>query len=156
VVNALWVGVSANAQVLPLLDDFDDRNVQDGTPATWVLSSYSDPRFPDGTVLSGESGDLRMNGVAIIDRFPILGDTSIRTRITLPANVGTDNVFVGVQARRNDETADGYSAALWPTTKSAFIARETGGTILNPGTVSVELDVTKEDVMMQFDAIGDT
>jgi hypothetical protein len=117
-------------------------------PATWRLSSFSDP----GDTLSAETGDLHVTGIATVDGIPVLGNTSVRTRITLPSE-DTGRVFIGVQARRNDTTNDGYSAALFTSERSALIARETGSVILAPGTSPVIPDVKQEDVMLQFDAI---
>lgn len=132
-----------------LCDEFSDGDAQDDTPASWIPSS----RSQDATIAVNME-HLSLSSIVIVENLPLMEDTSIRTRITLPTNVERDNVFIGVQARRNDVTNDGYSAALWPTQGAALIARETGGTILSQEPVA--LDVTQEDVMFQFDAIGET
>jgi hypothetical protein len=137
----------ASAKTL-LFDTFDDNDAQDGMPATWRLSSFSDP----GDSLSVETEDLHLSGIATVDGIPALGNTSVRTRITLPSE-DAGRIFVGVQARRDDTTNAGYSAALFTSEQSALIARETGSVILGPGTRPVIPDVRQEDVMLQFDAI---
>ncbi len=136
-------------------DDFGDRSVsndeplnRDGMPVRWAQSSFDDI----GT-LSAATGDLILTDVVVVESFPVFGDTSIRTRVTLPVDSVGDQVFVGVQARRNDTTNDGYSAGLWPAQGTAFIVRETGSVFLDEARITP--DVSQEDVILQFDAIGE-
>ena len=150
------IDVQATAGTL-LLDTFLDGNSNDAMPVTWRFTAFDDPRNPPGTILEVIDGDLHMNGVVVVDGLLALENTSIRTQARLLSDVGAANlVFVGVQTRRNDDTNDGYSAALWPTMQNAFIVRETGATFLaGPVLVGQANDITQNDVVLQFDAIGD-
>ena len=148
-VSVMCFMVPANAQLLPLWDDFSDGDAQDGMPATWIAGSFS-----PSTTISATTGDLSLSGVTVVESFPVIGDTSIRTQVTLPVDVGNDQVFVGVQARRNDSDNNAYSAAISTQTSDAMIVRETGSVLL--AAQPIDVDITQKDVILQFDAIGDT
>jgi hypothetical protein len=90
-----------------------------------------------------------LSGVVLADGFPITGNTSIRTQMTLPGAIGND--AIGVQVRRNDATNAGYSAGIHAN-GIGFIVRETGSVFLD--STSDAAHVTQEDVLLQIDAMG--
>ena len=162
---AMCAGASANTI---FFDDFNDGNAVDGMPATWDPMV---PQFP-GTY-DASSGDYRLTPpprgatlsfMAALARSITVNDVSIRARVRKIQDTPLDNEWIGIIARNNPANpslpASAYShyeAYLQRNGDLVILNRPGGGSSnIELGRANVGLDVTTEDVLLQFDLFGNT
>ena len=135
------------AGMLLFRDDFDDFNEADDAPATWV----PEPLAPSVAALDAGLGDLVVstNGDLAGARLEgvLLEDVSVQTRLRR----GTDDYTIAITLRQGSTDPDGYQAGFG-FGGGIFLTRVLDGKVLN---VQSNLNPTVEDVILQFDAIGD-
>jgi len=125
------------------LDDFNDRNAQDGTPATWA---------PGLGTWDASSGDYVATGsVPRVSLVPAedLGNTSVRTQARVTGTIGASI------ALRRPTPLVGYAGGIRAdgTLEIARVDGAAAPTLL--GTLVVPFNPVAQDVLLQFDAIGD-
>ena len=136
--------LNANAETL-LFDDFSDGSYTDGMPARWS---------PRGTPqLDASSGDLRISArtsgccPAAILRQSITGDLSVQTRAQIVDG------GLGIGAKFNEATSDGYFWQVEPDNDLFFLARVNGIEYpVETGTTVPPRD--NEDIFLQLDVVG--
>jgi hypothetical protein len=124
------------------LDDFNDGNAQDGTPATWV---------PGSGTWDASSGDYVATGsLPRVSRVltHVLGPTSARTQARVVGNVAVN------LAVRRPGVNEGYAGVIRPD-GSMTIARFGVGAPVALGSAVVPFNPVQQDVVIQFDAFGD-
>jgi hypothetical protein len=140
----IWMlSAQAASAGMVFFDDFDDGNAGDGMPVTWV---------PGSGTWDASSGDYVATGsLPRVSRVTdhVLGDTSVRAQARV---VG--NVEAGLLVRRK-MFKRGYAGVIRPDGSMA-IARVDGAVPVALGSAVVPFNPLDQDVMLQFDAIGDT
>jgi hypothetical protein len=132
---------AASAAVI-FLDDFNDRNAQDGSPATWA---------PGLGTWDASSGDYVATGslprVSLVPAH-VLGDTSARAQVRVTGTIGASI------ALRRTEPRIGYAGGIRAdgTIEIARIDGAAAPVIL--GTSVVPFNPAAQDVLLQFDAFG--
>jgi hypothetical protein len=124
-------------------DDFDDGNAGDGKPVTWV---------PGSGTWDASSGDYVATGsLPRVSRVPdrVFGNTSVRAQVRVMGNIDA------ALAVRRPMVNQGYAGAIRPDGSMA-IARVDGAVPVALGSAVVPFNPLDQDVMLQFDAIGDT
>jgi hypothetical protein len=145
---AIRTNMSLSAPVF--FDDFSDENLRDGVPTTWS----------SGTV---EDGNLILTGTGYASTVAIgtLTNTSIRTQFTRP-----EGCCIGV-ATRYTPGPEGTNYYASYSTLPAWRGVDTGvggdldasvgpgGTVISDlGSQFKDFDVSTEDIVMQFDVVG--
>jgi len=124
----------------PFLDDFNDRNAQDGSPVTWV---------PSAGTWDASSGDYVVTGsIPRLSRVTaqVFTNTSARAQVRV-----TGNIEAGIGLRR--EPLFGYAGVIRPD-GSMTIARLDGAPPVALVSAVVPFNPVTQDVLLQFDAIG--
>jgi hypothetical protein len=140
-------------------DDFDDGNAMDGNPANWTAV----PDYSDGT-LDASSGDYVLRpsssnsvwiAAGIFSPPLVLGDVSIRAQI----RAETQNEGIGLLARGTiGSTGRAYQGGIFGDGvlyifQNGPLPNEVGRELVR---TSSEFRPINEDVVLQFDVIGET
>jgi hypothetical protein len=142
VLTSMFCARAASAAEI-FFDDFNDGNAGDGTPVTWV---------PGSGTWDASSGDYVATGsLPRVSRVleHVLGDTSARTQARVVGNVAAN------LAVRRPGVNEGYAGVIRPD-GSMTIARFGVGAPVALGSAVVPFNPVQQDVMLQFDAFGDT
>ncbi len=139
-------------------DGFDDGSFSDGSPVTWVpapvLPAYYDASTGDFRM---ESTGSSLDFVAAAVPSILLANTSIRTQ----TRIGLDGESVFVTARNQDQSEfNNYFGGVTANGSSAdvFFGRTDANTttFFQEETISLPLDATANDFLMQLDVVGTT
>jgi hypothetical protein len=125
------------------LDNFDDRNSQDGKPVTWDAGL--------GT-WDASSGDYVATGsiprVSLVPAFD-LGDTSARTQARVTGTIGASI------ALRRPTPLVGYAGGIRADGALSISRVDGTAAAIILGTSVVPFNPVAQDVLLQFDAFGD-
>jgi len=151
-----WAGV---------YDDFNDGDAADGSPVTWIPLAW----YP-GTY-DASTGDYRLipppggavdSFMASLNRDLSVADMSIRIQVRKETESPLFNEYVSIFARINPVDATrppgdytGYEIRLRQDGEFR-ISRQDAGTQNLLTSVFTPLDVTQQDVVLQFDLFGDS
>jgi hypothetical protein len=126
------------------VDDFGDRNAQDGSPVTWAASL--------GT-WDASSGDYVATGslprVSLVPAH-VLGNTSARAQVRV-----TGTINAGIALRRQSPLV-GYAGEIQANGTLAIARKDGPDAPVTLGTLIVPFNPVSQDVLLQFDAIGNT
>jgi hypothetical protein len=138
--STLCAGAASAATIFT--DDFNDGNAQDGSPVTWS---------PGPGSWDASSGDYVATGsVPRVSLVPahLLGNTSARTQARVTGTIGASIAI------RRPQPLVGYAGGIrfGGTLEIARVDGAAGVVVL--GTAVVPFNPVAEDVVLQFDAIG--
>ncbi len=157
-----WLGAfHAAAQAAGWFDDFNDMNVQDGSPVTWTFNEIG---FTPGTYTAA-TGDFALsapggsgNNDSLVASVAVsLPDTYVRTQTislpgSLPDEVGGN---VGVVARLDPFMLTGYGAILDDAGQLELLRIDFGAPVsLVPSIPGTGFDALT-DVIIELDIVGD-
>jgi hypothetical protein len=130
---------------------FDDGSIYDNSPVSWVPTVYTNGTYD----LVGNDLQLRANVVGqplvLLAAQPTLADVSIRTQLRVEGGSYGSSVF----ARFTQGVAT-YQAGI-QTTGAAYIGWNDSTTQFHQlSSIQTDLRPTEEDVMVQFDAFGNS
>jgi hypothetical protein len=148
---------SSNADTV-FFDDFSDGSVannipldRDGNPVVWTpLAGFSSGTFDtstEGYVLTSVSAS---GGLISLASAAPLGNTSIRTQMRLEGSPAAIAVF----ARADPIALTAYQGGIDTSTGNVYIALNGTSTVTTLTSKPAEIDVTSEDVVVQFDVVG--
>jgi hypothetical protein len=164
-VAAMCAGASAGTV---FFDDFNDGNAVDGMPVTWDPVVPQFPGSYDASsgdyLLTPPPGGATISFMAALARDILIPDVSIRAQVRKIQATPVDDEWVGIIARINPVNPSLAASAY--SHYEAYLQRNGDLVILNRpgagssnielGRTNVGLDVTTEDVLLQFDLFGDT
>ena len=134
-------------------DNFSDTDHTDGSPVSWVNTTWS---FQRDTTIDASSSDLiisrgpgRKGTLAIVPDLE-LAEISVRTQVRMPSGG-----LAGIMARHNERpsTLDQYGAWIDSNGGLGFgVKVDDVGDIID--TADTEFNIAEEDIVLQFDVIG--
>ena len=139
---------TARAGSLPLLDNFEDGDLTDGSPANWRALQDNGSFFPIG-------GDMRITGelvTTVVDGVDV-ADTVLRTQLRFAIDAG-DNVTAGVFARTPEISPTSFYAVLTPDGRLS--AGRSGPDFAdNQITTSLSITPKTQDAIIELDVRDD-
>jgi hypothetical protein len=139
VLTSMFCAPAASAD-RKFLDDFNDRNAQDGSPVTWA---------PGTGTWDASSGDYVATGsiprVSLVPAF-LLGDTSARTQVRVTGNIGASI------ALRRPTPLVGYAGGIRPDGTLSISRVDGTAAAVILGTWVVPFNPVAQDVLIQCDA----
>lgn len=139
------------------IDDFNDGNAADADPVTWS------PLYPNDGTYDASSGDYVLSpntGNDILVAVPVpnlnLGDTSIRVQIRADGVFDNTPEGIGVLVRSDVSQVSTYAAGIGVDGVVYVGNIPPHAPFQLYDKIATDLRPTEEDVVLQFDAIGDT